>query len=284
MRIVITGAGGMLGQDVGVAARAAGHDVTGLTRADLDITDGARVTTALTELQPEAVINCAAFTRVDAAESAAATAQAINSDGAANVAAATAAAGAWLIHVSTDYVFDGAKTTGPYLESDSTNPQSVYGATKLAGEIAIAETAPAQHSIVRTSWLFGTGGPCFPETMLRLAAERDELRVVADQRGCPTFTPHLAQALVDLAVSQALPGTLHVAASGDCTWHEFATATITASGNSRTTVTPITTADYPTPATRPAYSVLRSERGAPGLPHWRDGLMTYLRDIERTRT
>jgi dTDP-4-dehydrorhamnose reductase len=284
MRIVITGASGMLGQDVEAVAGRAGHEVAALSRAELDVTDRPLVTTAISDLRPEAVINCAAFTRVDAAESEPEAAHAINAVGAANIASATAAAGAWLIHVSTDYVFDGTKTTGPYLESDRTNPQSVYGTTKLAGEIAIAEAAPAQHTIVRTSWLFGTGGPCFPATMLRLAADRDELRVVADQRGCPTFTPHLAQALTDLAESQVLPGTVHFAASGDCTWHEFATATIAASGNSRTKVTPINTADYPVPAARPAYSVLRSARGAPKLPHWHEGLARYMKDIERNET
>jgi dTDP-4-dehydrorhamnose reductase len=277
MRILVTGAGGMLGQDVREAAQAAGHDVTALSRLDLDIVDSAAVRRAVAAARPQVVINCAAYTDVDGAESQADTAHAVNATGAGIVAAATAEEGAWAIHVSSDYVFDGAKRE-PYLESDPTGPLSVYGASKLAGELAVAAAAPDSHTIVRSSWLFGAGGPCFPATMLRLAAERDELAVVDDQVGSPTFTGHLGAALVGLAGRPTPPpGILHVSAQGQCSWHEFATE-ILRQARASATVKPIATSDLPRPATRPAYSVLGSERTseAPELPHWADGLTQYL--------
>jgi dTDP-4-dehydrorhamnose reductase len=293
MQILVTGAAGMLGIDVQAAAVAAGHQVTAFSRAELDITDFDAVRTTVAAVRPDALINCAAYTKVDGAERDIEGATAANAEGPlvlaeaiaamAGVSAAGAsgarAAGAWLVQVSTDYVFDGNKTTGPYLESDPTGPRSVYGQTKLAGEQAIAEILPGAHTIVRSSWLFGVGGPCFPATMLRLAAERDELRVVADQRGCPTFTPHLARVLVQLAEQRSLPGVVHVAGDGDCSWFEFASEVVAKGAGERSEVvhvSPITTAEYPLPAPRPAFSVLRSERGGPELPHWHQGLSEYL--------
>src|SRR5215469_15507041 len=203
MRVLITGAAGMLGTDVKAAAR--DHDVVALSRAELDISDRDQVKAAVADARPDAIINCAAYTNVDGAEADPDAAGAVNATGPGLLAEAAAAAGAWLVHVSTDYVFDGTKTT-PYVESDPTGPRSVYGSTKLLGERAIAIAAPDRHTIVRTSWLFGTAGPCFPATMLKLAAERDTLTVVDDQLGCPTFTGHLAPALVELASAQRLPG------------------------------------------------------------------------------
>jgi dTDP-4-dehydrorhamnose reductase len=267
----------MLGLDVAAAALAAGHDAVALSRSELDITDLGRVAEAVAAARPDAVINCAAYTNVDGAEADPDAAHAVNATGAHNLAAAAAQAGAWTVHVSTDYVFDGTNTT-PYLESDPTDPQSVYGATKLAGEQAIAQAAPAAHTIVRSSWLFGNRGPCFPATMLRLASERDELTVVDDQVGCPTFTPHLAHALVDFAATPQPPlGLVHLAAEEQCSWYEFAVAILERAGVA-TPVRPCTTAEFPRPAARPAYSVLRSERGeqVPRLPSWRDGLAAYL--------
>lgn len=266
----------MLGLDVQAAAAAAGHEAIALARAELDVTDAAAVAAAFAAEPVDAVINCAAYTNVDGAESEPDTATAVNGAGAGNVAAAAAATGAWTVHVSTDYVFDGCKTT-PYLESDPTGPRSVYGASKLAGEHAVAGAAPGAHTIVRTAWLFGTGGPCFPATIRRLARERDELEVVDDQRGCPTFTPHLARALVALAETRAVPGLAHVAAAGECSWFEFAREIVALSG-ATAHVNPCTTAEFPRPAPRPAYSVLRSERGAavPNLPDWRAGLHEYM--------
>jgi dTDP-4-dehydrorhamnose reductase len=281
MRILITGARGMLGQDVRTATLAAGYEPISLTRGRLDIADADAVSRAVTEARPDAVINCAAWTAVDAAEEHEQQATAANGAGAGHVARAAASVGAWTIHISSDYVFDGSKRS-PYLESDPTGPLSAYGRSKLAGELVVASGAPQAHTIVRSSWLFGAGGPCFPKTMLRLAAERSELNVVDDQIGCPTFTGHLASALVGLAVSRPL-GMLHVAAAEQCSWYEFAVATIAAAGLD-CDVHPIETSQYPLPAPRPAFSVLRSQRAAPELPSWRDGLHNFISEIALMRT
>ncbi len=197
----------MLGTDVQAAANAGGHDVVALSRAELDISDRDAVAAAVAAAQPDAVINCAAYTNVDGAESDPDAAGAVNATGPGLLAEAASAAGAWLVHVSTDYVFDGTKTT-PYLESDPTGPRSVYGSTKLLGERAVAIAAPGHHTVVRSSWLFGTAGRCFPATMLKLASERDTLTVVDDQVGCPTFTGHLAPALIELATRSRVTGSL----------------------------------------------------------------------------
>ncbi len=275
MRVLITGAAGMLGRDVTEAAVAAGHDVVALGRAELDVTDRNETLAAIAAAAPQCVINCAAFTDVDGAEEQRDLAHAVNGDGAGHVAAAAAAAGAWLIHVSTDYVFDGHKRT-PYLESDPTAPPSEYGRSKLAGERAVARHAPEAHTTVRSSWLFGAHGKSFPASILRLAGERDQLTVVDDQIGCPTFTGHLAAALVDLAGRRPL-GTLHVAGTGECSWFEFALEIVARSGHVCEVVRG-TTAELGRPAPRPAYSVLTSERGdeAPRLPEWRDGLDAFM--------
>ncbi len=195
MRILITGAGGMLGQDVGRATVSGGHEAISLPRAALDIGDAEAVVAAVAAAAPDAVINCAAWTDVDGAEEAEQAAHAVNGIGAGHVAAAAADAGAWTVHVSSDYVFDGRKRE-PYLESDAVGPLSAYGRSKLAGERAVADAAPDAHTVVRSAWLFGAGGRCFPKTIHRLASERDQLSIVADQVGCPTFTGHLARALV----------------------------------------------------------------------------------------
>ena len=275
MRVLVTGASGMLGTDVQAAALAAGHELVALSRAELDISARDAVAAAVAQARPDAVINCAAYTDVDGAESDRDGAAAINAAGAGFVAEAAAAAGAWLVHVSTDYVFDGTKTS-PYHESDPTGPRSIYGATKLEGERAVALAARGCHTIVRTSWLFGTAGSSFPATMLRLAGERETLTVVDDQRGCPTFTGHLAQALVTLAGERRIPGVVHLAAAGECTWYELAVEIMRATGTA-VAVRPCTTDEFPRPARRPAYSVLRSERPeAPLLPDWRSGLGDYL--------
>lgn len=279
MQLLVTGAAGMLGHDVCQAARAAGHQVTPLAHADLDVADAEAVRQAIAAARPEAVINCAAFTDVDGAEASPDLAQRVNGEGPGHVAAAAAEAGAWTIHVSTDYVFDGTASR-PYVESDATGPRSQYGRSKLAGEEAVARAAPGRHTIVRTAWLFGVAGACFPATILRLASERGELPVVADQVGCPTFTGDLGPALVALAESRPL-GLLHVVGAGRCSWHEFAVEVLRAAGLT-TVVRPVTAAEFPRPAPRPAWSVLGTERPevAPRLPHWRRGLEDYM----RTRT
>jgi dTDP-4-dehydrorhamnose reductase len=280
MRILITGAEGMLGRDVARAAEQAGHETVALARAQLDITDAKAVANAVGEAAPHAVINCAAWTDVDGAESRAQDATVVNGVGAGNVAAGAAAAGAWVIHVSTDYVFDGDKPTA-YVESDRPAPVSAYGQSKLDGEQAVAAAAPQGHTIVRTAWLFGAGGKCFPRTILRAASQRPELSVVSDQIGCPTFTGHLAPALVALG-QQRTPGILHVAGGGQCSWYEFAAAIVAAAGVD-CPVRPISSDEYPTPTRRPANSVLVSERGAPTLPEWGAGLQQFMSELAEVR-
>jgi dTDP-4-dehydrorhamnose reductase len=275
MRILITGAGGMLGQDLLSAANTAGHSCVPLTHAELDISDPTEVSAAVARAAPHVVVNCAAWTDVDGAEDEYERALAVNGEGAGHLARAVAEAGAWTVQISTDYVFDGAKAE-PYVESDPPAPLSGYGRSKLAGEEAVAQAAADSHTIVRSSWLFGLGGRCFPATVLRLAPERGELTVVDDQVGCPTFTGHFAAALV--AICEARPrGVLHVAGGGSCSWFQFATEIVAAAGLSAE-VRPGRTADQGRPAPRPAYSVLGSERRpqAPELPDWRQGLEAYL--------
>jgi len=282
MRFAITGAAGMLGQDLVATAQDAGHEVIGFPRAELDITSADTVAQVLRDARADVVVNCAAWTNVDGAEEAEDAALGVNGTGAGNVARAAAACGAWTILISSDYVFDGAKRS-PYLESDPVGPVSSYGRTKLAGERAVALEAPDRHTIVRSSWLFGTGGPCFPATILRLAGERDELKVVDDQVGCPTFTGHLAASLVDIAVARPV-GIVHLAGAGSGSWYEFAREIVATAGVS-CEVRPCTTAEMPRPATRPAYSVLRTERGeaVPSLPDWREGLAAYMTLIGEVR-
>jgi dTDP-4-dehydrorhamnose reductase len=252
----------MLGQDV---MRALGERGVGFTHAELDVTDPAAAREALAGAT---VVNCAANTDVDGAEADPSAAQAINVEGARNVAEAAARA----IYISSDYVFDGTKPA-PYVESDPVNPISRYGRTKLEGERATLTASP--HSlVVRTAWLFGSGGGNFVTTMLALGEERGEVRVVDDQVGCPTFTGHLAEALVALAEGHE-HGFLHVAGAGSCSWYEFARAIFERAGLDVET-RPCTTEEFPRPAPRPANSALVSERGAPELPRWQDGLDAYL--------
>src|SRR5918998_4555518 len=223
MRLLVTGAAGMLGHDVRTAAARAGHEVTPLSHRELDVRDAAATREIVAAERPDAVLNCAGWTDVDGAEANEREATEVNGAGAGNVAAAAAAAGAFCVHLSTDYVFDGTATS-PYVESSPTTPIGAYGRSKLAGEQAVAEAAPGAHSIVRSSWLFGEHGGNFVATMLRLASERDALTVVDDQVGCPTFTGHLASALVEIA-ERRLTRLLHVAGAGECSWYDLAAAT-----------------------------------------------------------
>jgi dTDP-4-dehydrorhamnose reductase len=249
-----------------------------LTHADLDVTDPDAVRHAFDAARPDAVINCAAWTDVDGAEAAEEAATELNGRAAGIVAAAAREVGAAVVYPSTDYVFDGASDQ-PYVESDPVAPQSAYGRSKLAGEEAVA-AGNERHFIVRTSWLFGVAGKNFVDTMLGLGRDRDELKVVADQIGRPTYTGHLAEALVQLARTDAY-GVHHIAGGGEpCSWFEFAT-TIFRAAELDVRALPCTTEEFPRRAPRPAYSVLGSERpDALSLPDWRAGLASYL--AERT--
>jgi dTDP-4-dehydrorhamnose reductase len=274
MRLLVTGAAGMLGSDVVTAATAAGHDVVAFARADLDITDPTAVRAAVAGA--DAVVNCAAWTDVDGAEAHEAQATAVNGDGAGHLAAAAAATGAHLVHVSSDYVFDGLASE-PYAEDAATGPAGAYGRSKLAGEQAIA-AAGGSAAIVRSAWLFGRHGRNFVATMLRVGGERDAVAVVDDQIGCPTWTGHLAPALVAIAEAR-LTGVMHVAGAGACSWFDLARATCERAGVD-CEVRPQSTAALDRPAPRPAFSVLRStRREVPVLPAWSEGLAGYLEEI-----
>ncbi|HVS29624.1 MAG TPA: dTDP-4-dehydrorhamnose reductase [Solirubrobacteraceae bacterium] len=272
----MTGAAGMLGSDVVEAARAAGHDPVALSHSELDIADRPAVDSAITAARPDVAVNCAAWTDVDGAEGDPNGALAINAEGAGNVAAAAAAAGAATLHVSSDYVFDGAAKR-PYVESDLTGPISYYGHSKLAGEHAVAAVDP-RHVIVRSSWLFGASGSNFVRTMLELAAERGDVTVVDDQHGCPTYTGQLAAALIELAgraTAGEAQGIYHVAGAGQCSWYDFAVE-IFRQADLSCEVRRGRREDLRRPAPRPAFSVLGSERDGPVLPAWQDGLSAYL--------
>lgn len=272
MRILVVGAGGQLGREL-LGLR---DDAIGLRRAECDISVPGAAARALDKHHPDAVINCAAWTKVDAAETQPQEAHRANAEGPRLLAEACAARNIHLCHVSTDYVFDGTATT-PIPEYAPTHPLGVYGASKLAGEQAVRDSG-APHTIVRTAWLYGQDGPNFVLTMLRLGGERQELKVVADQRGAPTWTGHLAPALLRL-LERGATGTFHLTNSGETTWCDFA-RTIMETAGLRARVLPTTTAEYGAPAPRPMYSVLDNnawrELGEPPLPHWRKGLSAYL--------
>ena len=277
MKLLVTGAAGMLGREVVAAAERLGHEVAAWDLQECDLTDAGATLAAIRRLEPRAVVNCAAYTNVDAAEADEATATLVNGDAAGNVARACAAAGARLVHVSTDYVFDGTKRE-PWIESDATSPLGAYGRSKLHGEDLVRAELP-DHAIVRTAWLFGPHGPNFVSTMLRLAAERDEVQVVTDQVGSPTFAGHLAPALVDMA-ERTDTGIFHGAGSGSCSWYELTLEAYDAAGVA-CRVLPTTAEQFARPAPRPAYSVLGSERKHPiTLPPWQEGVRAHLAALE----
>ncbi|MGZ4276067.1 MAG: dTDP-4-dehydrorhamnose reductase [Solirubrobacteraceae bacterium] len=276
MRLLVTGGAGMLGLAVCAAATRLGHDVVALSRAELDICDEAHVRRVIGAAEPRAVVNCAAWTDVDGAEANEAAATAVNGEGAGAVARACAEAKARLIHVSTDYVFDGTSTR-PWVESDPVGPIGAYGRSKLAGEQAVT-AAGGNHAIVRTAWLFGAGGRNFVDTMLALAADRDEVSVVTDQVGSPTWTAHLAEVLVELAERDGDTGIFPAAGSGACSWYDLAVEVFDRAGVG-CRVMPTTAEALRRPAPRPAYSVLGTERPeAPVLPAWQEGVAGYLSD------
>ena len=273
MRILVTGAMGMLGRDVTAACHARDHEVVALAHAALDITSPASVEEALTRYRPDAIVNCAAFTDVDGAEDDEVGAMRVNDEGAALLAAAAASVGAKVVYPSSDYVFDGSARE-PYVESDLPSPLSAYGRSKLAGETSVAVANP-RHFIARSAWLFGLAGKNFVETMLRVGSEQSEVLVVTDQVGCPTYTRHLADAIGLLVEGEAF-GIHHVAGGGQCSWYEFAQEIFDQAGV-ECRVMSATTDMLARKALRPAYSVLGTERpDAITLPHWKKGLTAYL--------
>lgn len=272
MRYLVTGGAGMLGHDLDRVLSAQGHDVTMAARADLDVTSVDACAAAVRG--HDVIVNAAAWTRVDDAESQEGAAFAVNATGAANVARACTAVGARLVHLSTDYVFAGDATT-PYAEDAATAPRSAYGRTKLAGEWAVRSLAPSSW-VVRTAWLYGAHGPNFVRTMARLATERDTVSVVDDQRGQPTWTHDLAVAVHRLVEAGAPFGTYHGTSTGETTWHGFTQEIFRLLGHDPARVLTTTTDAFPRPAPRPAYSVLGHDAwaaaGLPPLPDWRTAI------------
>ena len=251
MKWLVTGAGGMLGADL--VAALGGRELTALTRADLDVTDPQACRAAVTG--HDLVVNAAAWTGVDDAQTHEPAAFAVNAVGASHLAAACAAAGARMLQVSTDYVFGGDATT-PYAEDAPTGPRSAYGRTKLAGEWAVRAALPDRSWVVRTAWLYGAHGPNFVATMRRLERERDTVSVVDDQIGQPTWTVDLADQIIALVDADAPAGTYHGTSSGSTTWFGLARAVFELAGADPARVLPTTTAQFPRPAPRPAWSVL----------------------------
>jgi dTDP-4-dehydrorhamnose reductase len=288
MKIAVIGNLGMLGTDLKACLEGAGHEVRGFDLPEMDITRKGQVESGLASEEVDLVINCAAYTAVDKAEEEVQLAFAINREGTANLAAACVSLAIPLIHISTDYVFDGTASK-PYREDDKANPTGVYGRSKWEGEEAV-RWSMNQYIIVRTAWLFGVHGPNFVRTMLRLAREREEIRVVNDQYGCPTWAADLARALVAITghmdkKGREVPwGTYHFCGRGHTSWHGFAEA-IVEEGRRRETfrvagVTPISTEEYPTAAQRPKWSVLDTKKikEAFGIEplSWRQGLRGML--------
>ena len=269
-RVLVTGGGGQLGRELALLL---GADAAAPGRAELDVADEGAVARAVSLYRPELVLHCAAWTDVDGAEADPAGARRTNEEGSRNVGRAARACGAALVGFSTDYVFAGDDPAG-YDERSPVGPRSVYGTTKLAGERALLAEHPEAY-VVRTAWVFSPRGHNFLRTMLRLGAERDELRVVDDQVGCPTSALHLARATLEL-VERCAPGTYHLAGGGSTSWHGFASAIMQEAGLSARVV-PIPSSELQRPAPRPACSILRTVHAdAPRLPHWRQGLRDCL--------
>ncbi len=286
-RLALVGANGMLARKVRELVPA-GCALAEFDLPDFDIADGDAVRAAMERCRPAVIVNCAAYTNVDGAEADEPLAMRVNGLGPGHLARAAGEVGAILVHVSTDYVFDGGKTT-PYAEDDPVAPMSAYGRSKLAGEEAIRASGLTAYYIVRTSWLYGPGGKNFVETVIRLATEREELRIVDDQIGSPTYTGDLAAALfalLDAGANRAPFGVYHFANGGETSWYGFACEIVALMRQlgmpvAARRIVPIATGDYPLPARRPAYSVFAGDkiRRATGMaiPAWRDSLAAYMR-------
>jgi dTDP-4-dehydrorhamnose reductase len=275
MKAMIIGATGLLGKPL--MRERTGAKLIGTGSRDLDIRDAMAVRELIEKKHPDWVVLAAAYTDVDGCESNSELAFAVNRDGAINVASACKAAGAKLLFISSDYVFDGTKNL-PYDTGDRRNPQSVYGRTKAEAELRLLEILP-DCCILRTSWLYGVGGKCFPDTILKLAATRPALDVVNDQRGSPTYTVDLARAIIALCAKNA-QGIVHASNAGSCTWFDFAREIIKSAGL-KTEVRPVSSAQMARPAPRPAYSVLSAtslHRYGIEMPEWKDALGRYLEE------
>jgi dTDP-4-dehydrorhamnose reductase len=273
VKILLTGKDGQVGWELARLLPAIG-EVAAFSRAELDLADPDRIVERVRTVKPDVIVNAAAYTAVDKAETDSEQAMLVNAAGPGFLAAEAQARGALLVHYSTDYVFDGTKTT-PYVETDPTNPLSVYGQSKLAGERAI-QAVGARHLILRTSWVYAARGRNFLLTMLKLGREKPALRVVDDQRGAPTWAQDIAATTVELLKRRdPASGIYHLTAGGETTWCGFAREIFRLAGIA-TPVEPITTADYPTPARRPAYSVLSNGKLARtfglAMPEWRASL------------
>lgn len=279
MKIMVTGANGQLGMDV-VSTFREYHEVYGFGREELDITDIEQCDQIVHDIKPDVIIHCAAYTAVDLAETDMDKAYLVNANGTRNIALTAEKVGAKVCYISTDYVFDGSNTT-PYTEYDQPNPRSVYGKTKLDGELYI-QTICTDYYIVRTSWVFGLHGNNFVKTMLKLAQDRNVIQVVQDQYGSPTYTLDLSYFLLDLIGTNKY-GVYHVTNSGSCSWYEFATA-IFEESNKFTRVESCSTSDFPRPAPRPQYSVLDNmsirTNGFTELRHWREALIDFLQELK----
>ena len=282
MKILVTGARGQLGREAELAFTAQGHEVTGIDQQQLDLAGGGDIAAAIAAYRADWIINCAAYTQVDKAEEQAELAFAVNRDAARAVARGAQQSGSRLLHVSTDFIFGGRQVT-PYREDAEGDALSVYGQSKWEGEQAVRAVLP-QALIVRTAWVYGVHGNNFVKTILRLAAEREELRVVDDQIGTPTWTGDIVRAMQALIDHQA-EGVHHVTNEGVASWYDFAQSIIEQAGAralplTTTRVVPIPTVDYPTPARRPTYSVLDKTRTRAlldyAIPHWRTSLATML--------
>jgi dTDP-4-dehydrorhamnose reductase len=278
--IVVLGSGGMLGTAIRDILTNLGRDFVGLRSREMDITKKKQVDAVLKDIQPGVIINAAAYTNVDGAETDKQLAFDINSKGAGNVAKAASMLGIFVVHISTDYVFDGTKNS-PYLPDDATNPLGIYGSSKLEGE-RLVRMATVDHLIIRTSWLFGSNGKNFVHTMLDVGKSRPSVNVVNDQTGSPTYTRHLAKAIMDL-LDRKVTGTWHLSNAGHCTWCTLAKEIFRQSGMA-VDVNPVKTEVFPRPAPRPQKSVLDCSAtyrvlGGP-LPTWQEALREYLEEIE----
>jgi dTDP-4-dehydrorhamnose reductase len=282
---LVTGAHGMLGRDLSALLTSNNEQFTGLGRGDLDVTDSSAVTAALDEHQPSVVVNCAAWTAVDDAEAHEPDALRVNGDGAANLAAACARAGAAMVQLSTDYVFDG-HASSPYAEGDPAAPRTAYGRTKLAGERAVLAALPATGYVLRTAWLYGAHGKSFVRTMIRLARKGEPVNVVTDQAGQPTWTADLAAQIIALVASGAPAGIYHGTSSGQTTWFGFAQEIFDLQGAGRDLVRPTTSEKYPRPAPRPPYSVLGhdawAKAGIAPIADWRESLHRAFPAVDAT--